>query len=89
MIPEPDQSRRYDPKWGDRLLGLLLMLGSLVGFGLVYLVWLVGPLTPPAPRGLPPGLMPMLNPIACLVPAGALGCCALFAIGLRRLLFPE
>jgi len=89
MIPEPDRPGQRESRVGDRLIGLGLMLASLVGFGLVYLLWLVGPLTPPAPRGLPPGLVPMLNPLSCLVPTAAIGCCALFLLGLRRLLFPD
>jgi hypothetical protein len=89
MIPESNLPGPGESRMGDRLIGLALMLLSLLGFGLVYLLWLVGPLTPPAPRGLPPGLLPMLSPLACLVPAAAIGCCALFLLGLRRLLFPD
>jgi|GraSoiStandDraft_4_1057263.scaffolds.fasta_scaffold2791408_1 hypothetical protein len=89
MIPESDRPGGGDSRLGDRLIGLALMLASLLGFGLVYLLWLVGPLMPPAPRGLPPGMLPMLSPLSCLVPGAAIGCCALFVLGLRRLLFPE
>ena len=89
MTPDPQEEARRDYVRGERLSGLLLIGLSVLGFGLVYLVWRVGPLVPPTPPGLPPGLMPMLSPISCLVPAGAIGSSILLLLGLRKLLFPE
>jgi hypothetical protein len=75
--------------WGERLVGLGLIALGMIGFGLVYLFWKIGPLMPAAPANMPRGLMPMLSPIACMVPMISLGSCGLVLLGLRRLLFPD
>jgi hypothetical protein len=89
MTPDPHQQARRELRRAERLVGLVLILASVAGFGLVYLLWWIGPLSPPAPRGLPPGLVPMLNPVSCLIPGAAIGSCILFLLGVRRLLFPD
>ena len=89
MRPDPDRDRQPDWLWQERLVGLGLMVLGAAGFGLVYLFWTLGPLLPAAPPGMPRGVMPLLSPIACLVPLTAIGSSALLLLGLRRLLFPE
>jgi hypothetical protein len=87
--PDPDHDERSDPLWGERLVGLGLIALGMIGFGLLYLFWRIGPLMPAAPPGMPSGLMPMLSPIACMVPVIGLGSCGLVLLGLKRLIFPE
>ncbi|MDP8924691.1 MAG: hypothetical protein M3O34_17695 [Chloroflexota bacterium] len=75
-----------------RLVGLGLIGIGLASAGIVYGLWLLdqayGP-RPPAPPGLPAGMSPLLSPIACLVPVGAIGATLLVLEGLRRVIFPE
>lgn len=89
MTPDPDHEGRFDPRWGERLVGLGLILFGVIGFGLVYLMWRFGPLLSPTAPGLPRGAFPILTPISCLAPVTAIGSCGLVLVGLRRLLFPE
>jgi hypothetical protein len=74
---------------GDRLIGLALILGGLIGFGAVYLLWLYAPAAMPAPPGLPRGVLPIASPLNCMLPVTAIGSSLLVLIGLKRLIVGE
>jgi hypothetical protein len=84
---DPPGSRRGDVE--DRLIGLALMLVGVLGFGLVYLMWLYAPASMPAPPGLPRNLLPIASPLNCILPITAIGSSLMVLLGLRRLIFPE
>ena len=86
---DQDHDRYRESFRQERLVGVGLIALSVLGFGLVHLLLRLGPLMPTPPPGLPAGLVPMLSPLQCLVPATVLGSGALLMIGLRRLFFPE
>ena len=73
----------------ERLIGVALILGGVVGFGLVYLMWMFAPASMPVPPGLPRNLLPIASPLNCILPITAIGSSLLVLIGLRRLIFPE
>ena len=75
----------------ERLIGLVLVLIGLGGMLLVYLYYQHRDALPqpPAPPEMMPKMLPLLSPLACIMPLAALGSTALIFIGLRRLLFPE
>ena len=43
MTPDDQPSVGFRDSLGDRLIGLALIVGGLLGFGLVYLLWLYAP----------------------------------------------
>ncbi|MCC7104292.1 MAG: hypothetical protein IT307_04050 [Chloroflexi bacterium] len=76
----------------QRLQGLALMLA---GMGVLYLLtlartagWFVR-LTTPVPPSLPTQALPLLDPLACLVPAIAIGSVGLIVVGARNFLAPD
>ena len=89
MRPDPGRDGYSASSWQDRLIGLGLMVLGAGGFVLVYVIWTRGPLLPAAPPGMPRGIMPLLSPLACLVPAVALASCGLILVGFRRLVSPD
>ena len=88
MTP-PDEPRREYSSAGDRLIGLGMIVGGLIGFGLVYLMWQFAPAAMPAPAGLPRGLLPLASPLNCILPITAVGSSLLVTIGLKRLIAGE
>jgi hypothetical protein len=89
MIPPDDPRGGGQHSLGDRLIGLGLILGGLVGFGAVYLLWQYAPASMPAPPGLPRGLLPIISPLNCILPITAVGSSLLVMIGLKRLITGE
>jgi hypothetical protein len=87
----PDERPEYGSAStaGDRLIGLALIVGGLVGLGLVYLLWRYAPASMPAPPGLPRGLLPIASPLNCILPVTAIGSTFLVLVGLKRLLVPD
>jgi hypothetical protein len=74
---------------GERLTGLGLILLGLLGFGVVYLLWLYAPASMPAPPGIPRNLLPLASPLNCLLPITAVGSSLLVLLGLKRLILPD
>jgi len=74
---------------GDRLVGLWLILGGVLGFGLVYLMWKFAPASMPVPPGMPTGLLPIASPLNCVLPVTAIGSSLLVLLGLKRLITGE
>ena len=75
-----------------RLVGVGVIALGLVSGAIVYGLWLLDQaygLRPPTPPGLPAGMSPVLSPLACLVPIGAIGATLLVIEGVRRVIFPE
>ncbi len=75
-----------------RLVGLGVIALGLVSGGIVYGLWLLDQsygLRAPVPPGFPSGLSPVLSPLSCLVPIGAIGSTLLVLEGVRRVVFPE
>ena len=89
MIPRDEPPGRFDASLGDRLIGLGMILGGLLGFGLVYLMWLYAPASMPVPPGLPRNLLPIASPLNCVLPLTAIGSSLLVLIGLKRLILGE
>ena len=73
----------------ERLVGLGLILGGLVAFAGVYVLWLIAPAAIPAPPGIPRDLLPLTSPVNCILPISAIGASALVLIGLRKLIMGE
>ena len=73
----------------ERVIGLLLILGGVAGFGVVYLLWLYAPASIPTPPGLPRNLLPLLSPLNCILPMTAVGSSLLVLLGLRKLIFAD
>ena len=86
MAPDDDRSQGLSGSAQERLIGLLLILGGVVGFGVVYLLWLYAPATIPAPPGLPRNLLPLTSPLNCVLPVTVIGSGLLVLIGLRKLI---
>jgi hypothetical protein len=89
MTPRDDPPGGFRASLGDRLIGLALILGGLLGFGAVYLLWLYAPASMPAPPGLPRSVLPIASPMSCLLPITAIGSSLLVLIGLKRLVVGE
>ena len=89
MAPNDDLTRGLSGGAQERLIGLLLILGGVVGFGVVYLLWLYAPASIPAPPGLPLNLLPLTSPLNCVLPATVIGSGLLVLIGLRKLIIGE
>lgn len=90
MIPRDEPPRGgFRASLGDRLIGLALIFGGLLGFGAVYLLSLYAPASMPAPPGLPRSVLPIISPMTCLLPITAIGSCLLVLIGLKRLIVGE
>lgn len=76
----------------ERLEGLLLLLAGCGSLALI--AWLqqsgwLQPARPPLPPGLAGQPLPILNPIACLLPLGVIGALGLCLVGLKRLFDPD
>jgi hypothetical protein len=89
VIPDDQRPGWQQPNVGDRLIGLALILGGVIGFGLVYLMWRYSPAAMPVPPGLPRGVLPIVSPLNCVLPITAIGSSLLVLIGLKRLIAPE
>ena len=89
MAPHDDPSQGLSGSTQERLIGLLLILGGVVGFGAVYLIWLVAPASIPAPPGLPRNLLPLTSPINCILPVTVIGSGLLVLLGLRKVIVGE
>jgi hypothetical protein len=93
LPPVPSEKRPvgYHAGWQleERLQALGVMLLGLVGLWVAYAIFsgiLPAGLPPPQP---PPGvLVPVFNPMQCLVPIMALGSVALVLVGARRFIDP-
>jgi hypothetical protein len=71
----------------ERLIGLALIVGGVLAFGVVYVLWRYPLTVIPAPPGLPRDLLPLTSPINCILPMSAVGASALVLLGLRKLFF--
>jgi hypothetical protein len=86
-----DHPSGYRPGWQlqERLLGLGVVALGVLGLGVSYAVSTgLLPAGLPAPNAAPGLPMPMVNPVACMIPAVGLGSVALIVVGFRRLLDP-
>lgn len=86
MAPNDDRLDGLSGSAQERLIGLLLIVGGIVGFGVVYLLWLFAPAAIPAPPGLPRNLLPLTSPLNCMLPVTAIGSSLLVLLGLRKLI---
>jgi hypothetical protein len=85
MAPNDDPSEGLSGSAQERLIGLLLILGGMAGFGIVYLLWLYAPGAMPAPPGLPRNLLPLVSPLNCILPVTVIGSGLLVLFGLKKL----
>ncbi len=75
-----------------RLVGLGVIALGLISGGIVYGLWLLDQsygLRAPTPPGFPAGLSPVMSPLSCIVPIGAIGATLLVLEGVRRVISPE
>lgn len=86
MAPNEDPSGGLSGSAQERLIGLLLILGGVVGFGVVYLLWLYAPAAMPVPPGLPRNLLPLVSPLNCILPVTVIGSGLLILFGLKKLI---
>ena len=86
---DPASDDRRSDALNERLVGLGLILGGLVAFAGVYVLWLIAPAAIPAPPGIPRDLLPLTSPVNCILPISAIGASALVLIGLRKLIMGE
>jgi hypothetical protein len=86
MALNDDESRGLSGSAQERLIGLLLILGGVVGFGIVYLMWLFAPASMPVPPGLPRNLLPLVSPLNCILPLTVVGSGLLVLIGSKKLI---
>jgi hypothetical protein len=89
MTPEEQPRDSFQDSLGERLIGLGMILGGLLGFGLVYLMWRYAPASMPVPPGLPRDLLPIASPLNCVLPIVAIGSSLLVLFGLKRLVIGE
>ena len=89
MRPDDRPEHGSQSTAGDRLIGLGMILGGLVGLGVVYLLWRFAPASMPVPPGLPRNLLPIVSPLNCVLPLTAIGSTFLVLLGLKRLLIPD
>lgn len=76
----------------ERLQGLALILAGCVSLALVSFVQLSGwlqALRPAPPPGVPGGLLPLLNPLYCLLFLVLIGALGLLLVGVKKLLAPD
>jgi hypothetical protein len=85
MAPNDDRSEGLSGSAQERLIGLLLIVGGVVGFGVVYLLWLYAPAAMPVPPGLPRNLLPLVSPLNCMLPVTVIGSGLLVLLGLKKL----
>ena len=86
MAPNDDRFEGLSNSAQERLIGLLLILAGVVGFGVVYLLWLYAPASIPAPPGLPRNLLPLTSPLNCILPVTVIGSGCLILIGLKKVI---
>ena len=75
-----------------RLVGLGVIALGLTSAAIVYGLWLLDQsygLRAPTPPGFPAGLSPVMSPLSCIVPIGAIGSTLLVLEGVRRVISPE
>lgn len=76
----------------ERLEGLLILLVGCGSLALIYSLqhsgWLQ-PARPPIPPGLAGQALPIINPIACILPLCVIGALGLCLVGLKRLFDPD
>jgi hypothetical protein len=89
MALNDDQSRGLSGGAQERVIGLLLILGGLVGFGIVFLLWLYAPASMPAPAGMPRNLLPLVSPLNCILPVTVVGSGLLVLVGFKKLIVGE
>ena len=86
---DPASDDRRSEALHERLVGLGLILGGLLAFAAVYVLWLLTPAAIPAPPGIPRDLLPLTSPVNCILPISAIGASALVLIGLRKTIMGE
>jgi hypothetical protein len=89
VTPHDESRNSFQDSLGERLIGLGMILGGLLGFGLVYLMWRFAPAAMPVPAGLPRDLLPIASPLNCVLPIVAIGSSLLVMLGLKRLVVGE
>ena len=89
MVPNDDQAGGLSGGAQERIIGLLLILGGVAGFGVVYLLWLFAPASMPAPAALPRNLLPLVSPLNCVLPITVIGSSLLVLLGLKKLVVGE
>ena len=89
MDPRNEPSGGMSEGTQERLIGLGLIVCGLVGFGVVYLLWLFAPATMPVPPGTPRNLLPLASPLNCILPVTVVGSGLLVVLGLRKLILAE
>jgi len=89
MVPRDDRDAGLSGGAQERLVGVLMIIGGVTGFGAVYLLWLYAPSMMPVPPGLPSNLLPLASPLNCILPGTAIGSCLLVVVGLRKLVFAD
>ena len=75
-----------------RLVGLGVIALGLIGGSIVYGLWLLDQaygLRAPTPPGFPAGLSPVISPLSCIVPLGAIGSTLRVLEGVRRVISPD
>ena len=89
MTPDEQPRDSFQDSLGERLIGLGMILGGVLGLGLVYLMWRFAPASMPVPPGLPRDLLPIASPLNCILPIVAIGSSLLVLFGLKRLVIGE
>jgi hypothetical protein len=90
MTPRDDLPPGYHrAESQERLSGCGLIVGGFVGMGVAFLFWQVTPMIVPVPPGMPRGFMPLISPIACMLPLVAVLSAGLILLGLKKLLSPD
>ncbi|HZO24857.1 MAG TPA: hypothetical protein VFH48_02565 [Chloroflexota bacterium] len=89
MVPNDDRSEGLSDSAQERLIGLLLIVGGVAGFGVTYLLWLFQPAAIPVPPGLPSNLSTLTSPLNCMLPVSVVGSCLLVLLGLRKLILGD
>ena len=87
MVPRDEPPSQSGAQ--ERLIGLGLIVGGVLGFSVVYLMWAYAPAAMPAPPGIPRNLLPIASPLNCILPVTAVGSSALVLFGLRKLIVGE
>ena len=89
MPPHDEPNEGLSGSAQERLIGLLLILGGVAGFGVVYVLWLYAPASMPVPPGLPRNLLPLISPLNCVLPMTLVGSSVLVLIGFRKLILGD
>jgi hypothetical protein len=89
MSPHDDPNHGLPSGAKERLIGLALIVGGVVGFGVIFVMWQYAPASMPAPPGLPRNLLPLTSPLNCMLPISVIGSSLLVLMGLKKLVFGE